>query len=36
MPDKTNGFVDITATGYSAVFDWINSHALPNNAVLRL
>jgi UDP-2,3-diacylglucosamine pyrophosphatase LpxH len=33
---KTNSFVEITATGYAAVFDWIDGRPVPNNTILQL
>jgi len=33
---KTNSFVEIASTGYSAVFDWIEGRPVPNNTVLEM
>jgi UDP-2,3-diacylglucosamine pyrophosphatase LpxH len=33
---KANSFIEITATGYTAVFDWVDGHAEPNNTVLEM
>jgi UDP-2,3-diacylglucosamine pyrophosphatase LpxH len=32
---KANSFIEITSTGFSSVFDWIEGRALPNNTVLE-
>ena len=33
---KTNSFVEIAPTGYTAVLDWIDGRPVPNNTILQL